>query len=478
MEAPEACGPYRPEQLLAAGAHAAVWFGAGPDGEGVVLKIPRGAAGVDALIREASVLSLGTHPHLPRLVASDPDGQWLASEPIVGDALDTWARDRTPAEVARVGVQLADALAWLHDHGVIHGDVKPANVLVDDEGHATLLDLGIAVRVGETRERFRGTLGYAAPEVLGGATPTPASDLWSLGAALYTAIAGCSPFQAPDPAALTWLPGVTLPLPVSTWREGVPETVENLLCDLLARRPEARPASASAARDALEVTTSRPVPSPTLGNQAERDALARAVVEAAEGGSPTVVLYGPVGSGRHHLALEASRHAAREGLVAPEAGAPWFQVVDAGSGPVPDRPAGPGLWLLLSDRPWPELPGVRHVSPVPLSEDDVARLLREAEVDVSNAAAWWREALGQAGAITARVRAEIRAHGGGPFVPDELPDSLRVVFEVVSGRDRVGVSDLAEALGIGEHEVVDRLDLLIALAALAEAEDGSVHVVV
>lgn len=477
MEAPETCGPYRPDQLLAAGAHAAVWFGAGPDGEGVVLKIPRGTAGVEALLREASVLALGTHPHLPRLLDVDPDGAWLAAEPIIGDALDTWARDRTPAEVARVGAQLADALAWLHEQGVVHGDVKPANVLVDDQGHATLLDLGIAVRDGEARTRFRGTLGFAAPEVLGGTTPTPASDIWSLGAALYASIAGNSPFQAPDPAALTWLPGVTLPPPVSTWREGVPESIEQLLGDMLGRRPEARPASAAAVRERLEQTTTRPVPSPTLGNLAERDALARAVVEAVDGGTVTVVVYGPIGAGRHQLAAEAARHALREGLVAPGLGRPWFQSEDVDAASLPSRPDGPGLWLLIADRPLPGLPGARHVSPVPLAEDDVARLLREAAVEPSHAGQWWRETVGHAGAISARVRAEIRAQGGRPFVPEELPPALRQVFEVVSARGSLGVTEIAEALAIGEHEVVDRLDLLVAHAALAEAEDGAMYVV-
>lgn len=473
MEAPEGTGPYRAEQLLAVGAHAAVWLAADPDGEGVVLKVPRGAAGVEALRREAEVLVLGTHPHLPRLIEVDPDFGWLACEPIVGDALDVWAQDRKPSDIARVAAQLADALAWLHEQGVVHGDVKPANVLVDDHAHATLLDLGIAVRAGETRTHFRGTLGFAAPELLAGETPSAATDLWALGAAVYDALAGCLPFRAPDPAALTWLPGITLPMPVSTWRHGVSEALDDLLGDLLARRASCRPASAIEARNRFEAAASGRSSTPTLGNVAERDSLARAIVEASDGGSATVVVYGPIGSGKRRLVREAAWHAAREGLGAPGGDVPYIHVEEVVAGSKLERPNGPGAWILLSDRPLPELADAKHIAPIPLGEDEVARLLLSEEIDVGHAAAWWRETLGHAGAVTARIRAEVRAQSGRPFVPEELSAPLRVVFDALEGRGNVKVSDLAHGLSLNEHELVDRLDLLVAEHIVAEAESGS-----
>lgn len=106
-----------------------------------------------------------------------------------------------PREAARIGSAMAAALRAAHAVGVLHRDIKPANVLLGDDGRIVLTDFGIAVEPGTpslTRTgELVGSIHYLAPERLrsGIAEPGPASDLWSLGATLYQAVEGRSPFQ-------------------------------------------------------------------------------------------------------------------------------------------------------------------------------------------------------------------------------------------------------------------------------------------
>src|SRR5690606_7971839 len=104
-----------------------------------------------------------------------------------------------PKEVARIGVEVLAALRAAHAAGVLHRDVKPANVLLTDEGRVVLTDFGIATVEGETALTMTGEVvgspEYLAPERALGRTPDAACDLWSLGALLYTAVQGRSPFR-------------------------------------------------------------------------------------------------------------------------------------------------------------------------------------------------------------------------------------------------------------------------------------------
>ncbi|MFF9490496.1 serine/threonine-protein kinase [Streptomyces sp. NPDC014676] len=104
-----------------------------------------------------------------------------------------------PKEAARIGVEVLAALRAAHSAGVLHRDVKPANVLLADDGRVVLTDFGIATLEGDTALTMTGEVvgspEYLAPERLLGRTPGTASDLWSLGALLYTAVQGRSPFR-------------------------------------------------------------------------------------------------------------------------------------------------------------------------------------------------------------------------------------------------------------------------------------------
>ncbi|MFD6820855.1 serine/threonine-protein kinase [Streptomyces sp. NPDC060085] len=131
------------------------------------------------------------------------DGRpWIVMELVRGRSLaDAIGADGAlaPKEVARIGVEVLAALRAAHNVGVLHRDVKPANVLLADEGRVVLTDFGIASVEGSAALTMTGEVvgspEYLAPERALGRIPGPASDLWSLGALLYTAVQGRSPFR-------------------------------------------------------------------------------------------------------------------------------------------------------------------------------------------------------------------------------------------------------------------------------------------
>ncbi|MEU0286849.1 serine/threonine-protein kinase [Streptomyces sp. NPDC006147] len=135
-------------------------------------------------------------------VVNFDDRPWIVMELVRGRSLDdviTAEGALAPREVARIGAEVLAALRAAHSAGVLHRDVKPANVLLTDEGRVVLTDFGIASVEGSTALTMTGEVvgspEYLAPERALGRTPGTASDLWSLGALLYTAVQGRSPFR-------------------------------------------------------------------------------------------------------------------------------------------------------------------------------------------------------------------------------------------------------------------------------------------
>ncbi|MET7616491.1 serine/threonine-protein kinase [Streptomyces sp. NPDC005408] len=133
---------------------------------------------------------------------------WIVMQYVDGPSLADAAKEsgRIPAaEAARIGLHVLRALGAAHAAGVLHRDVKPANVLLNRDGRALITDFGIAAIEGDstiTRTgEIVGSIDYLAPERVRGADPGPASDLWSLGATLYTAVEGESPFRRSSPLA-------------------------------------------------------------------------------------------------------------------------------------------------------------------------------------------------------------------------------------------------------------------------------------
>jgi eukaryotic-like serine/threonine-protein kinase len=158
-------------------------------------------------LREARLGAALNHRHAVSIfdIVDDGDATWLVMEYVPSQTLSHLisARGRIPpGEVARIGAQVAEALAAAHELAIVHRDVKPGNILVADDGTAKLADFGIAR--GEHDQQLTqtglitGTPAFLAPEVARGSDPTPASDMWALGVTLYTAVEGVPPFAHRD----------------------------------------------------------------------------------------------------------------------------------------------------------------------------------------------------------------------------------------------------------------------------------------
>ncbi|WP_225800571.1 serine/threonine-protein kinase [Streptomyces sp. NK15101] len=178
----------------------------------------------------------------------------IVMELIDGPSLDGVLGERgtlDPREAAQIGAAVLEALAAAHDAGVLHRDVKPGNVLLDRGGRVVLTDFGIATmddpgdgsathltRSGE----IVGSLDYLAPERAQGQQPGPASDVWALGATLYAAVEGTSPFRRTS----TWqtLNAIVVePLPAPRLAGPLAPVLARLLDKDPARRPDARTAA-------------------------------------------------------------------------------------------------------------------------------------------------------------------------------------------------------------------------------------------
>ncbi|WP_405953246.1 serine/threonine protein kinase [Streptomyces prunicolor] len=135
------------------------------------------------------------------------DGRpWIVMELVEGNSLADEVKEQgriEPAEAARIGIWVLRALRAAHAAGVLHRDVKPGNVLLGQDGRVLLTDFGIAQIEGDstiTRTgEVVGSVDYLAPERVRGADPGPSSDLWALGATLFTAVEGRSPFRRTSP---------------------------------------------------------------------------------------------------------------------------------------------------------------------------------------------------------------------------------------------------------------------------------------
>ncbi|MGW7254028.1 serine/threonine-protein kinase [Streptomyces sp. NPDC054834] len=135
------------------------------------------------------------------------DGRpWIVMELVEGNSLADAVKEQVrlePREVARIGLWVLRALRAAHGAGVLHRDVKPGNVLLGRDGRVLLTDFGIAQIEGDTTitrtGEVVGSVDYLAPERVRGHDPGPSSDLWALGATLYTAVEGRSPFRRTSP---------------------------------------------------------------------------------------------------------------------------------------------------------------------------------------------------------------------------------------------------------------------------------------
>jgi YVTN family beta-propeller protein len=210
---------------------------------------------VGRMIREARIAARLEHPNIialydivyqdgqPYLVMQYVDGESLADRLLRTGPL-------APSDAGRIIAQIASALDAAHCAGIVHRDVKPANILIDASGRARLADFGIARGVEDaaltTTGQMLGTVAYMAPEVARTGVATAASDVWSLGATLFAAVDGHPPFAHPGVSNPTILivRAATEPAPPPEHAGPLAE----LIVHMLSSDPDHRPTAAMAAR--------------------------------------------------------------------------------------------------------------------------------------------------------------------------------------------------------------------------------------
>ncbi len=277
---PEALGPrFEPLRPLGEGAYGAVFLAQDRKlGRRVAIKVLAGGAG-DPVTRarfgrEARLTSGIKHPHVVGVLdfEGEEDGSpaWIAYEFVAGPTLLELAREAPGVRpdapgLARLGAELAEALAAVHRAGVLHRDVKPGNILVRADGSAVLCDFGLArdPRAGTvlTQEGLVvGTPAYLAPELLLGEAASPASDQWALGATLFYGLYLRIPFEV--------------------------ASVPDLFRVARAGEPVAVPPPGARGHPGLDAVVARALAQRPRDRFPDLDALARALRHLAEPGDP------------------------------------------------------------------------------------------------------------------------------------------------------------------------------------------------
>lgn len=258
---------YEVEREIGKGGNARIFLAKDPNGQRVALKILHPellvSVAADRFLREIRLASKLDHPHIARLLDSG-ERDWLiyyVMSYIEGATLREYLDSSTQlsiAETRRIAADLLDALAHAHGLGIIHRDVKPANVVVSAEG-AILLDFGIAraVAASGTDQLTRsgiavGTSTYMSPEQITAATSIDhRCDVYSMGCLLFECLAGQPPFQHRNEAVVLQLHLTQAAPDVRTLRSDTPAELAQAIARALAKNPSDRWPSATAMRDAL-----------------------------------------------------------------------------------------------------------------------------------------------------------------------------------------------------------------------------------
>jgi serine/threonine protein kinase len=258
-------GPYRIRRELGRGGMGAVYLARDTRlNRSVALKVmlPRFAAHAEAkkrFIREARTAAAISNDHIVTIHEADEcDGvPFIAMQYLQGRTLDAFMKETRTIEfpeVLRIGIETARGLAAAHSVGLIHRDIKPGNLWLEEpRARVKILDFGLAKPVDDNAEEgsdltesgaIVGTPAYMAPEQARGESTDHRSDLFSLGVVLYRLSTGKSPFAGKGKMGVLAAVMVDRPTPVASLRPEIPVAFSQLIDALLAKDPTSRPASA------------------------------------------------------------------------------------------------------------------------------------------------------------------------------------------------------------------------------------------
>ena len=289
---------YTIEEELGRGGFGTVYGASADGGERVAVKVFSRREGLAPRAdREARTARKLDHPNIHTVlgVENDDDHVYLVSQLVEGERLDRSGLGDDQA--VRAIAAVCDALAYAHSRGIVHRDVKPANILVARDGTVTLTDFGIASdedsRDQTVDERVLGTLSYMSPEQAAGTQATGATDVWAAGLTLYTQLTGTNPYRAKTLTQLLEKLAAGAE-PLADVRPDLPKGVCRAIDRALEHDPSRRP-------DASEM----------------RDRLLRGLAKAEAGPSEVKAPLGgrrPIGTRDHgQMALPRFRRAVRPG---------------------------------------------------------------------------------------------------------------------------------------------------------------------
>jgi serine/threonine protein kinase len=332
--------------------------------------LDRDVRGWERFLREARVMASIKHESLVTVfqVGQENDVVYLAMELLEGRSLEDWlagvGRPDVPT-LLRLGREIADGLSAIHRRGLVHRDVKPANLWVEEPGgRLKILDFGLARFVNDAALTHAGTvLGtpcYMAPEQARGEPVDARGDLFSFGVVLYTLCTGTCPFQAENTLAALSAVALRNPCPVHRLNPDVPRSLSDLISQLLAKDPRERPASAEEVLERLrriEGGLSDPAPKRRKARGSRSARRDRTQVLRARKSSPPrrpwgrVILAGVLAAGvllaGAWAAWYGARRAGPRAAAGPEAGAAVVYLsaldpIDRAHWPI-EPPLGPGM---------------------------------------------------------------------------------------------------------------------------------------
>jgi len=370
-------GPYLIDELLAEGGMARVFRarlrGLGGFEKTLVLKqvrpeLAKDPRFVEMFVREANTLVQMSHPHIvPVYELGAVDGSYYLSMEYIEGATVTQLLTQGPlgpALVAQIGVQLCDALDYAHGRfGILHRDITPRNLIVDDAGHVRLLDFGIAAALDAGgAERF-GSPGYMSPEQVQGKPLRPTSDLFSMGVVLYEALTGEPAFERVAKGSLAAAPRLS-------GRAEIPATIAALVDALLAGDPSQRPQSAHDVARTLREWLAQAQPEGAFAELRERARRVRTsamAVSAAKVSSEEIAPEPPPGTARLErpaVELGTTAIAKPAALARAFATSPVLtEMLRSASGAPPPKPPS-----ALSEVPLDQEPRTRRIEPEEVRE--------------------------------------------------------------------------------------------------------------